>query len=423
MMNETFLKKKDGTVLSAEINKGIIESRNAKRAENLSKNEKIYEQGDGVLKIAPFDNYYIFTIYSELDIEPVPVDLNNMGSFFITFKDNESEVRIEHFKNAKNINYNAGEILFRISQEEAEKILSLNTDIFYVTSMLYDENSKSDETVIYAGRFEEYAKRSVESLTEKIAELQKTLDNTISSHIDSEAMLNKTITELSDTIITLRNEYASLQEDLDKYRNMYEELCKTTKQSNEIKEQSDRKTIDKIDEQIKRHNLIEYAKLEPKNKLINKSAVDSLRQDIIGIKPTVKTFQTLKNEKQETSQDSIMSLANIIIKTGVVYIYAFMYTRYETLYTETEKKEYNDMTGILESIGSSVKSNKYNNIVYNIVYSENDYGKLMSKYNVDTNCIVVTKDNVTLGKVNVNVGDSAINITKSIEDIINKNNT
>jgi len=428
MTKDVFIKGNTEKPVPVQINKGLVLERNTKRVTNLSKNEKVYEQGDGIMKIAPFDNYYLFTIYSELNLENVPVDLHNMGSFFLTFKDKSSEVKIENFKNTKDVNPTIGQILFRISQEEAEKILSLDTNIFYVTSFLRDENSKSDETVIYSGRFAEYNEANLTSLTDKIEKLKNELDEVKAEKLKNETQLNTQITELSDSLVKLRNEYASVQEDLDNYKNLYTELCKNVKENQEkVEEQSNRKTIEDVDKQLQEYNLISAAKVNDKNKILKENALNALKQNIIGIKPIVTDIQKISPTtklapEKITARDAKLSLANIVVKTGVVLVYAFMYTKYADLDTEHEMTQYNTLNDLYKSMQDFVNENKYNNIEYNIVYTEKDYGQLIGKYNVNSNCIVVTKNGATLGKINVDTSSNAVKILQQIDTIINQNN-
>ena len=435
MTREAFMKGNTSKPVPVEIRQGLVSERNEKRITNLSKNEKIYEQGDGIMKIAPFDNYYLFTIYSELNLENVPVDLHNMGSFFLTFKDKSSEVRIENFKNTKDVNPAGGEILFRISQEEAEKILSLDTNIYYVTSFLYDNNSKSDETVIYSGRFAEYNDASLTSLTDEIERLKNELDTAKAEKVKIETELRQEINELSDTLVQLRNEYASTKEDLDTYRNLYEELCKnvqntqssqnTENNQETVEEKSNQKQVEKIDRKLKEYQILQEAKKDPTNKIVQKNAVSALKQTIIGIRPQVVDLVKPKTDivaKQTSIKDAKLSLANIIVKKGVIVIYAFVNTKYGDLDTETEVKEYNNLVELYNSTGKFVNENKYNNIEYNTIFTETDYGKLIGKYNVNSNCIVVTKDGNKLGTVQVNNNSTAVDVLQQIDDIITQNN-
>lgn len=423
MGTEVTIKGSTGNPISAEVNQGLVLDRSTKRVTNLSKNEKIYEQGDGMMKIAPFDNYYLFTIYSEIDLEDTPVDLHNMGSFFLTFKDKTSEVRIQNYTNTKDVDPAAGQILFRISQEEAEKILSMETEIFYVTSMIVDNNSNSDETVIYSGKFAEYNKGNVQFLTDKIESLNNEINDLKTKQLEESANYQKTINDLTDALSLLQTEYSSIEEDLKSYKNAYEELCKKMDEQSKIEEKSNKFTIERINELLKKNSvLVEYKVTD--SKLAKDAAVASLKQNIIGIKPEITETSIAENIKKElyTEKELKLSLANINIKSGIVYIYAFVYTKYADINTESQKTVYNQLVNTYKSIEAYITDNKYNNIEYSIIYNETDYGKFIEKYNIDQNSVVIVKDNEVLGKINITSNRSSVQYMQMIKDIIDKNN-
>ena len=431
MTKEALIKGKDGKPVPVEINKGLILERKTKRITNLSKNEKIYSQGDGVMKIAPFDNYYLFTIYSELNLEDIPVDIHNMGSFFLTFKDKSSEVRIKNYTNTKDVDPTSGQILFRISQEEAEKILALDTNIFYITSMLYDDISKSDETVLYSGRFAEYNDASLTSLTEEISKLNAELDNIKKEKLENEAALQKQINELSDALSKLRGEYSSLEEDTKTYKDSYNELCKDFKDhQNIVKEQVNQKEVEKVDKTIKKYNILNEATKAFASKYVIDSALDSLKQNVIGIKPSVTEYKSKSSKELTATQLELkQELANVNIKTGVVSIYAFVNTLYKFIENENEKNEYQKLINLYESTQNLVNANIKNNVEFSILYKERlEHSQLFSKYNVNSNCIVIAKNNETIGRIscdfinNTEAYNNANAILIEIKSIIQNNN-
>lgn len=427
MIKEALIKGKDGKPVPIEINKGLVLERKTKRITNLSKNEKIYSQGDGVMKIAPFDNYYLFTIYSELNLEDIPVDIHNMGSFFLTFKDKSSEVRIKNYINTKDIDPTSGQILFRISQEEAEKILALDTNIFYITSMLYDDISKSDETVLYSGRFAEYNDASLTSLTEEISKLNTELNNIKKEKLENEASLQKQINDLSDALSKLRGEYSSLEEDLKRYKDSYNELCKDFKNNQDtVKEQANQKEVEKVDKTIKKYNIINEATKISASRTTIHAALDSLKQNIIGIKPAVIEYKPkLSKELTATQLELKQELANVNIKKGVISIYAFVNTLYETIENEKEKNEYQNLISLYESTRNLVNANIKNNIEFNILYKERlEHSQLFSKYNVNSNSIIIAKNNETIGRISCNTEayNNANAILIEIKSIIQNNN-
>lgn len=426
MTKEAFMKGADGNPKAVEINKGLVLERNTKRVTNLSKNEKIYAQGDGLLKIAPFDNYYLFTIYSEMNLEDVPVDIHNMGSFFLTFKDKESEVRVENYRNTKDVDPTNGQILFRISQEDAEKILSMDTNVFYVTSMLYDDRSKSDETVLYSGKFAEYNDANVSFLTDEITNLNKELDTVKKEKLEKETQLQKQINELSDTLVKLRSDYSALEDNLKVYKDAYAELSKDMQDyQSEVEARIKELEIQSVDESLQENGILAKAVNTKENKYIMKAAFNVLSRDIPGIKTEV-----VNTNKQYiaaaadniTIEEANRSFSNINVKTGVVVVYAFMHTLFADLDTEDEKIAYNSLDDLFTSTQTYVNTNKYNNIEYHIIHAEYDPGKLMNKYNITKDCIVVTKDGETLGMVVANDASTPATIIQRVENIIKLNN-
>ena len=46
---------------------------------NLSVNEEPLPQGDATIRITPFDDFFLFTLFDEMDGEDTPIDLSNVG--------------------------------------------------------------------------------------------------------------------------------------------------------------------------------------------------------------------------------------------------------------------------------------------------------------------------------------------------------
>ena len=82
-------------------------------------------QGDGTIRISPFDDYYIFTFYDEMDNENTPIDLSNVGTLYMSFIGENDEIRIPYYTNVQDVSLAQGQVLFRISKENSKKILNL----------------------------------------------------------------------------------------------------------------------------------------------------------------------------------------------------------------------------------------------------------------------------------------------------------
>ena len=169
-----------------------------KRFKNLSVNEEPLPQGDGTIRISPFDDYYIFTFYNEVDNENTPIDLSNVGTIYISFIGENDEIRIPYYTNVQEVDLSQGQVLFRISKDNSKKILKLDNDNFYVsTQMKAEDGAESDESVIYTGKFLSLTDEASQSLTSQIEDL--TLQYT------------KEVAELTDTNTSLRKEIEVLK--------------------------------------------------------------------------------------------------------------------------------------------------------------------------------------------------------------------
>lgn len=163
------------------------------RIEQLASNSTMYYRGDQCMEIAPFDNYYMFTIYKEStdkeQDDSIPLNLTNLGSLYLSFINGEEEVRIENYKYAEDVDMANGEVVFRIGKEDAKKILALGSNTFYISSKITDGVTSSDETVLYTGEWVDFATGMQTSLTATIQ------------------TLNNTILELQNKLTSLKEEY------------------------------------------------------------------------------------------------------------------------------------------------------------------------------------------------------------------------
>ena len=163
------------------------------RIEQLASNSTMYYRGDQCMEIAPFDNYYMFTIYKEStdkeQDDSIPLNLTNLGSLYLSFINGEEEVRIENYKYAEDVDMANGEVVFRIGKDDAKKILALGSNTFYISSKITDGVTSSDETVLYTGEWVDFA-----------TGMQTSLTSTIQT-------LNNTILELQNKLSSLKEEY------------------------------------------------------------------------------------------------------------------------------------------------------------------------------------------------------------------------
>ena len=139
---------------------------------NLSVNETPLPQGDGMIRISPFDDYFLFTIYDEVDGEDTPIDLINVGNIFINFIGTSDEINIKNHTQVEDIDLSKGEVLFRITKSDSKKILALDNNNFYISTKMIDDadDSVSDESVLYQGTWLSVGDANRTTLTSQIEE-------------------------------------------------------------------------------------------------------------------------------------------------------------------------------------------------------------------------------------------------------------
>jgi len=203
------------------------------------KNSLVYSKGDVSLLIHPFDNYHLFTLYqSNSGTESKPIDLTNVGDLYLCFVAGETEIRIKEFEdvvigneacvktsttcvNTRTSEYrgkSVGEVVFRISKDDARRVLALSDDAFYITSKFTNKTAngdfESDETVLYSGRWADYSTYNEQSIAAELATFKSEYNKLLSLYeqLQSEyATLNESYNKLKDDFAEAKKSIESLQ--------------------------------------------------------------------------------------------------------------------------------------------------------------------------------------------------------------------
>ncbi len=202
---------------------------------NLSVNEEALPQGDGTIRISPFDDYFIFTIYDEIDTENTPIDLSNVGDIYLNFIGNNDEISIMNHTQVQEIDISQGEVLFKINKSDSKKILALDNNNFYVSTKMVDpeDDSISDESILYQGTWLSFSDDSRTTLTSQIEEQKLLYSKELATLKGKNDLAQETIKELVNnatedtlTIQTLQasnedltNQVALLESQLDAQAN------------------------------------------------------------------------------------------------------------------------------------------------------------------------------------------------------------
>lgn len=185
-----------------------------------SGNKYVYGKGDVCLKLNPFDNYRMFTLYDDWTKEDrKPIDLSSGQKLYLVFKSKNKEIRIPEYDNiAYNVDKVNGQVLFKINQKNAIDALSMDNKKFYITRVyeIFDMSGEkvisSDEEVLYSGLFADENSNTAESYTAEIKRLADLLANRneqIKKLQESNANLIKQNTELSESVVSLKEELES----------------------------------------------------------------------------------------------------------------------------------------------------------------------------------------------------------------------
>jgi hypothetical protein len=185
-----------------------------KKFKNLSVNETPLPQGQGVVKISPFDDYFLFTLYDEIEGVDSPIDLSNVGTIFMVFIGKNNEIRIPNFTNVKDVDMANGQVLFRVGKDDSQKILELDNKNFYISTTMMDGDGKSDESVIYTGTFLSFQESAEVSVLNELESTQLEFAKEL-------AKLQETINELIDDGYIL---YNAETDELINVKDLYEKV-------------------------------------------------------------------------------------------------------------------------------------------------------------------------------------------------------
>lgn len=190
---------------------------------NLSVNEQPLPQGDGEIRISLFDDYFLFTMYDEVDNEDTPIDLSNVGDLYLNFIGSKDEVDILNHTQVDEVDLAQGQVLFRITRSDSKKILALDNNNFYISTKMVDpsDGSTSDESVLYQGIWLAVDDANRISLTRQIEEMRVEYSILLANLQDENEELKADNAELvtsseedETTIISLQNNNNELTDEL-----------------------------------------------------------------------------------------------------------------------------------------------------------------------------------------------------------------
>ena len=182
-------------------------------------NSTIYGKGDICLKLNPFDNFRMFTLYENWRSDDrTPLDLSNGQKVYLVFKSKNKEIRIPEYDlidSEYSVDKVNGQVLFKISKKNAIDILAMDTNVFYITRVYEvtdytgEKVVTSDEEVLYTGQWKDESQNTVDNYTSQLKTVTSILDDRnqqIKDLMESNARLMQQNAEYAETINNLQSE-------------------------------------------------------------------------------------------------------------------------------------------------------------------------------------------------------------------------
>jgi hypothetical protein len=121
-------------------------------AQPTTPNSPEYLPGDGTLVVPDFDSYIMFDFSQMLpDGSLVETDLSSAGQVFLTFIDDQRQVKIAALSNMANINKVIGQVVFKITKENSSSIFQLSNRYYFISTAVSVGSAIINETVLYSG--------------------------------------------------------------------------------------------------------------------------------------------------------------------------------------------------------------------------------------------------------------------------------
>ena len=159
---------------------------------NLSVKEEPLPQGDGMIRISPFDDYFLFTLFDEVKGEDTPIDLSNVGDIFINFIGTTDEIDVKNHTQVAEVDLSQGEVLFKITKSDSKKIIALDNACNKDNKELVNSASEDSLTI-------QSLQNSNDELTNELALLSADLSSTQIELVNRNAKEAQRLAELNKT--------------------------------------------------------------------------------------------------------------------------------------------------------------------------------------------------------------------------------
>ena len=179
----------------------------------------VYGKGDICLRINPFDNFRLFTLYEDWRSDDrKPLDLSNGQKIYLVFLSKNKEIRIPEYDMVDSdytVDKVNGQVLFKIAKKQAIDILAMDSKVFYITRV-YDVTDytgetvlSSDEEVLYTGQWKDETSNTVDNYTSQLKNLMSIVEERnkqIQALQDSNVNLMEQNTDFATSLTELQEE-------------------------------------------------------------------------------------------------------------------------------------------------------------------------------------------------------------------------
>jgi regulator of protease activity HflC (stomatin/prohibitin superfamily) len=194
-------------------------------AQPTTPNAPEYLPGDGTLVVPDFDSYVMFDFSQRMpDGSLMETDLSGAGQIYLTFIDDQRQVKIHALQSMANVDKTIGQAVFRITADQSASIFQLSNRYYFVTTAVSVGAAVVNETVLYAGVWLKSNEPERVTYSERLRLLNlnlKTSDTqlmTLQAIVDELRLRKINLTERStqlDAIINdLKNQIGSTSEEI-----------------------------------------------------------------------------------------------------------------------------------------------------------------------------------------------------------------
>lgn len=187
----------------------------------------VYGKGDICLKLNPFDNFRMFTLYEDWRSDDrKPIDLSNGQKLYLVFRSKKKEIRIPEYDlidSEYTVDKVNGQVLFKISKKQVIDILAMENRVFYITRV-YDVTDytgqkvlSSDEEVLYTGQWKDETSNTVDNYTTQLKNLMDIVNERnkqIKDLQEANVKLMEQNADFATSLTSLQEENEKLQSDI-----------------------------------------------------------------------------------------------------------------------------------------------------------------------------------------------------------------